>query len=70
MSGKKREWTAEINGTNGHPKIWAWMAYNDKLGTFGTGNPEHARLFTSKADVEAWIARLKIKDAKAVRLKT
>jgi hypothetical protein len=68
MAEKRREWTAEIDG-NGHGTLWAWTAFNRTFGTFATENPEHARRFDSKEAVAAWIERLKVKDAKPVRLK-
>lgn len=68
MAVSRRDWTAEIQG-NGHGTLWAWVAYNPKLGTFATANRDHARRFSSKQDVEDWITRLKVGDAKAIRLK-
>ncbi|WP_422932239.1 hypothetical protein [Singulisphaera sp. PoT] len=67
-SGEGRIWTAVIEA-DGKPRLYAWMAYNAKFDTFATDNPKHARMFKSRQDVEAWIARLKIKDAKPIRMK-
>ncbi|WP_422932211.1 hypothetical protein [Singulisphaera sp. PoT] len=62
-----REWTAEI--TKDGLTLWAWMAYNPKFDTFATDRREHARLFRSAEEVEAWVARLNVLNATPVRVR-
>lgn len=66
--GAGRVWTAVIEA-GGKPPLYAWMAYNARFDTFATDKAEHARLFKSRQEVEAWIARLGIKAARPVQMK-
>ncbi|WP_422931781.1 hypothetical protein [Singulisphaera sp. PoT] len=62
-----REWTAEI--TKDGFTLRAWVAYNPKFDTFATDRREHARLFRSAEEVEAWAARLGVANARPVRVR-
>lgn len=62
-----REWTAEI--TKDGLTLWAWMAYNPTFDTFATERREHARLFRSAEEVEAWAVRLGVPNARPVRVR-
>jgi hypothetical protein len=62
-----REWTAEIEYAG--ELVYAWFAFNPTLETFATELLDHARLFDSAADVQAWIDRLKVPNAAPVRVK-
>jgi hypothetical protein len=67
MAANAREWTAEILILGS--TLYAWFAFDPKWDTFATELSEHARMFESEADVDAWIERLKVPNATAVRIR-
>ncbi|WP_422923696.1 hypothetical protein [Singulisphaera sp. PoT] len=65
--GGAREWTAEI--LKDGMTLYAWMAYNRAYDTYATDRLEHARLFRSEAEVDAWAVRLGVPNARPIRVR-
>jgi hypothetical protein len=62
------EWTARI-ALDGGRAVYAGRMYEAAFDTFGVEKLDHARTFATEADALAWITRLKIRNAQAVKLR-